>query len=150
VRFAGLLAASLLFGAPQPPPGISRIEARQFIQSTGTFSDNLLTNGSTYLGWNTHLRGDNYGRGSGDILVVVRVANPSERFVSFETPLTITAVAGGKVIARRRYQNISLDRGTSFAAPLWLQDASCIGRTVVTARLDGRTASATLNMECGE
>jgi len=136
---------------PEPQAKITAIEARLFDPDKGEFTADVLEDG-LFVGWNTFMREGNGGYGRGDALVLVRLQLPNRDGRNFiiDGPLTITAQKSGKLLARRRFTQITLLNGNEVNRALYLQDIGCAGDVIVRAELGGQTKTARLHLECGE
>lgn len=161
VPFAALASLALsaaLTAAPGTPPEpalkVTAIEARLFYGHSGRLSDDLLKRNPAFSGWNTVIGEGESGEPADDLLISIRLEPLGKRTpgesVYTNQPVTITAMAGGKVIRKRTFTGI-LTNGQGIAwKALYLADIGCIGDLKINVVAGNQRRNASLPFHCGE
>nr|WP_137678231.1 hypothetical protein [Parerythrobacter lutipelagi] len=164
MRWFHLLAATTVLVAAdpavpcEPDIGIEDIRAHLFLTHNGTLSDDILAEGSGFVGWNTIIA-DELTRGpADDVLVVVEVSSGSEDYIADPLEIWVTASQrgpgedGGPLveIGRRTVQGMVLGSDGRASAALYLPDSTCAGQLTIHARLRGEERTRKLHLYCGE
>lgn len=146
-----LLAASHSASAAEPKPVLGKIVAKLYFNEQGDWSPDLLAKSTSWTGWNTIIGEGDSGGASQDLMVEVGLSAPgAEDAVTTEIPVTITAMAGKKLLGRRVSKFTLIPHQGSSRLALFLTDATCAGRIDITATFGKQVKKARLNMDCGE
>jgi hypothetical protein len=142
------LLAALLAAPPAPPAAtVGAFRMHLFYENSGRLSKDI-SPPVDFTGWNTIIGEGSAEEAANDLLVTVEVKGPPGE--SLEQPLTLVARAGGKILAQRRFANLSTTvQGRTYKA-LWLNDVGCAGRIEVTATIGRSTRKTAINLDCGE
>ncbi len=142
---AAIAAAATQGAAPAATLGDLRMHL--FYQETGRLSPDI-SPPHEFVGWNTIIAGGSAEESADDLLVAVEVRAQGEQFI--ERPLTITARAGRRVLAQRRFNSMRTSPGGRVYLPLWLKDVGCAGVIRVEVTFGRERKSESLNLPCGE
>ena len=126
-----LLAAATLAGpAPAEAAQIGRISLRLFYEESGRLSDEV-HEGASFNSWNMAWGGGSAEEPANDILVSVELVRDGE---AAPIPGTLEIVARngqGRLIARRRFRDMTFGEGRSLWKSLGLPDATCDGLDIM-------------------
>jgi len=132
---------------PAPAATLGDIRMHLFYQETGRLSPDI-SPPTEFVGWNTIIAGGSAEESADDLVVVVEVRAQGEQFI--QRPLTVTARAGRRVLAQRRFNSLrTSDQGRVYL-PLWIKDAGCVGLIRVEVTFGRERKSESLNLPCGE
>ena len=144
-----LFATALLLAAASAPPApsVGAFRMHLFYENSGRLSKDI-SPPVDFTGWNTIIGEGSAEEAANDLLVTVEVKGPPGE--SIEQPLTLVARAKGRILAQRRFTNLSTTiEGRTFKA-LWLADVGCAGRIEVTATIGRSSRKTAINLDCGE
>lgn len=138
--------------AVDPPVRLAPLDVRFFNQLTGQWTPNKLDSKGTFTGWNTGAGEGDVGGPATDAMVVVALSRVGdhEEAAMLETPITIRATAGKKVIAMRRIPFLMVPASGHGYASAILPDIECAGKVDILVTYRSITRTARLNMDCGE
>ena len=147
----GAFAAGLAASAVSAEGVEARIEAvgvQLVYQTSGTLSQDIAPP-ARFTAWNTVIGEGDAREPANDIVVSVRLSIPQDQG-NGDVPLVITVrKAGGKVVASRRVATQFFTKGRSVQT-LNVQDATCLGKLAIEARLGKQTKSTQVALMCGE
>lgn len=143
---AAAIAALAVTPALAAEPAIDKIEAKLFLSTTGTLSDNV-AEGSGVTLWNTIIGEGGAGPAS-DTLIVVTVKGEPGSFV--EAPLTIDVTGSdGKPVASRKVDGLLITTDGFAVTAVFAPDSTCNELTVKAAI--GKSEKTTkVPFACGE
>jgi len=141
------VAAMLAAPAATPAPSVGAFRMHLFYENSGRLSKDI-SPPVEFTGWNTIIGEGSAEEAANDLLVTVEVKGPPGE--SIEQPLTLVARTKGKILAQRRFANLSTTvQGRTWKA-LWLNDVGCAGRIEVTATIGRSTRKSAISLDCGE
>jgi hypothetical protein len=140
------IAAAATQGAA-PAATLGDIRMHLFYQETGRLSPDI-SPPNEFTGWNTIIAGGSAEESAHDLLVVVEVRAQGEQ--NIERPLTVTARAGRRVLAQRRFGAMLTSEAGRTYLPVWIKDAGCAGLVRIEVSFGRERKTESLNLPCGE
>ena len=128
-------------------PEIGQIRARLYYEKTGRLSEDIAPP-SDFAAWNIIIGGGSAEEPANDLLVEVEVLTGTAPGPNL--PLTITATAGGRTIARRTIVSTLVEANGRSWHPILLPNIGCAGRLRVVATLGKASKTLDLAFPCGE
>jgi hypothetical protein len=145
-----LLIAPFLIGAADAPAKVAlgEIKVRLLYQYSATLSGNVASPAKPSL-WNTVIGEGDAREPATDALVTVGLTGGEPDTVT-DRPLIVTVRAGGKVLTRRRFDDIIVPMEGATWSALWLPDVTCKGHVTVEATYGTQRKTAAVDFDCGE
>jgi hypothetical protein len=133
--------------AAAPAATIGDIRMHLFYQETGRLSPDI-SPPSEFVGWNTIIGEGSAEESAEDLLIVAELRTLGEQ--SLRGPLTITARAGRRLLAQRRFDSILTSEQGRVFLPLWLKEVGCAGEIRVEVSYGRQRKGEALALNCGE
>jgi hypothetical protein len=153
LALASSLEAITKHKATAPPPfKITVIKAMLFLEGTGTFSEDILTQPNLAL-WNTIIGEGSAGSPSNSTLVMVEVSGQYDpNAAAPNRKVEFTATAANKILLKK-LADIRIGKDGRYYAAFWLYDTGC-DPVKLSARIVGQSQpsamSKTIPFKCGE
>jgi hypothetical protein len=143
-----ILAVAAAASVSQPANAeLGEIRMHLFYEESGQLSPDI-SPPNEFIGWNTIIGEGSAAESANDLLVVVEVRSRGQQNVN--RPVTVTARAGRRVLAQRRFASpLTSEAGRSYL-PLWLKDVGCAGTISVDVSFAGTRRNERLALNCGE
>jgi hypothetical protein len=133
--------------AAAPAASLGDIRMHLFYQETGRLSPDI-SPPNEFVGHNTIIGEGSAEESAHDLVVVVEVRTQGQQNV--ERPLIVTARAGRRVLAQRRFNGLLTSEQGRVYLPLWIKDAGCAGQIRVEVSFGRERKSESLDLPCGE
>jgi len=143
---ATAFAALAIAPAFAADPVIDKIEAKLFLTSTATLSDNV-ADGSGVSLWNTII-GEGGSGPANDTLVIVTVAADPDSYI--DVPLSVVVDGGdGKNLVTRHVEGLLVGQSGKVSFGVYVEDSTCNALTV-KAKIGKSEKTTTIPFACGE
>lgn len=149
VGAAGLLASSqAALAATDPDMHLDSMQIKLVYKGTGVLSQDIAS--GPFSAWNTVIGEGEAAEPADDMIAFVVVGSMGEQ--SFrETPVDVVATdAHGKILARRRFENVLTTDAGKASLPMFIPDSTCSGMVTVTATMGSERMAKSVAMACGE
>lgn len=143
-----LIMSGQAASAVGPAMHLDSLQIKLVYKGTGAFSQDISV--GSFNAWNTVIGEGDSAEPADDMIAYVVVGSMGQQ--SFrETPISVMATdARGKILARRRFDNVlTTDAGKAFL-PVFIPDSTCSGMVTVTATMGTERMVKSVAMACGE